>query len=203
MTNFTKRLFVSSLTLLTFAIVGTSFAQANTNAEESSLPANAAFEIGMMGLAEPLDLINWKIGDTMEYDVSLAGFKMGTSVKSVTKEEGPGVWMKQDVKLQGQNEVIEVLINRADGSTMKMIRNGKEQSLPDNTLEVISQDATEIKVKAGTFKVIHIVAKTKEISKLEVWANPRDTAIDGTVKQAVAAQFGTVVLELTKFKRIP
>jgi hypothetical protein len=84
-----------------------------------------------------------------------------------------------------------------------MIRNGQEQSIPDNDIEIISQDATEIKVKAGTFKAIHIVAKSKEIERIEMWANPRDTAIDGTIKQMVKSQMGMISFELTAFKRIP
>jgi hypothetical protein len=149
------------------------------------------------------NLINWKVGDTMSYEIKLGGMALGSNVKSVTKDEGTAIWMKQEMKLMSQNEVIESLINKADGQLLKLIRNGKEQSIPDNTLEVISQDATEIRVKAGTFKVIHIVAKTKDVERIEVWANPRDSAIDGTIKQLVKSPMGMIGFELTSFKRIP
>ena len=149
------------------------------------------------------NLIEWKVGDTMNYEIKLGGFALGNNVKSVTKDEGTAIWMRQDMKMMSQNEVVEVLINKADGKLLKMIRNGQEQSIPDNDIEIISQDATEIKVKAGTFKAIHIVAKSKEVEKIEMWANPRDTAIDGTLKQMVSSQMGMITLELTGFKRIP
>jgi hypothetical protein len=151
----------------------------------------------------PTNLIEWKVGDTMNYEINMGGFPLGTNIKSVTKDEGTAIWMRQDMKLMSQNEVVEALINKADGKLLKMIRNGQEQSIPDNDIEIISQDATEIKVKAGTFKAIHIVAKSKEIERIEMWANPRDTAIDGTIKQMVKSQMGMISFELTAFKRIP
>jgi len=199
MTNFNSRIlaFCSAFLFVTSA----PFVRANEEAVAAALPEGTAYQIALMGATNTVNLIDWKIGDTLQYDVSLKSFKLGSSTKTVTKEEGEGVWLRQEVKAMSQNEVIEVLINRNDGSVMRMIRNGQEQSLPENDLEIISQEATEITVKAGKFKVIHITAKTKEIPKLEIWANPRDTAIDGTVKQMAQVQFGDVVLELVKFKR--
>jgi hypothetical protein len=34
-----------------------------------------------------------------------------------------------------------------------------------------------------------------------VWANPRDTVMEGTVKQAMTTQGIDIVMELTKFSR--
>ncbi len=196
MTNFKTRLMALCSAVVLVASVP--FAQA----EETSMTEGfSAYTIAMMGIANTTNMIDWKVGDSLQYDVSLKSFKLGTSVKTVAKDEGEAVWLKQEVKAMNQNEVIEVLINRADGRVLKMIRNGQEQPLEDNNLEVISQEATEITVKAGKFKAIHIVAKTKDIPKIEIWANPRETAIDGTLKQMAQVQFGDVVLELTKFKR--
>jgi hypothetical protein len=196
MTNFKTRLMALCSAVVLVASVP--FAQA----EETSMTEGfSAYTIAMMGIANTTNMIDWKVGDSLQYDVSLKSFKLGTSVKTVSKDEGEAVWLKQEVKAMNQNEVIEVLINRADGRVLKMIRNGQEQPLEDNNLEVISQEATEITVKAGKFKAIHIVAKTKDIPKIEIWANPRETAIDGTLKQMAQVQFGDVVLELTKFKR--
>jgi hypothetical protein len=156
-----------------------------------------------MGQVTTTNLIDWKVGDTMNYEIKLGGFALGTNTKSVTKDEGTAIWMRQEMKLMSQNEVVEALINKADGKLLKLIRNGQEQSIPDNDLEIISQDATEIKVKAGSFKVIHIVAKSKEVEHIEIWANPRDSAIDGTIKQMVKSPMGMISFELTAFRRTP
>lgn len=148
----------------------------------------------------PQDLINWKVGDTASYNVGM-GFPLGTSTKSVTKDEGTAIWVTQQMSLMGQKQVIEVLINKADGKVLKMIVNGKEEAVPNDPIEIISQDYATIKVPAGTFEVIHIVAKSAQSSKIEVWANPRDIVMDGTAKQSAATQFGNMTLELTSQKR--
>jgi hypothetical protein len=152
----------------------------------------------------PLDLINWKVGDNAQYDVSIASFgKMGTMTKAVTKDEGTAIWITQNVDLMIQKQKIEMLINKADGQVLKTLVDGKEQQMPDDKIEIISQDYTDVTVPAGTFKAIHIVAKSKQAPKIEVWANPRDTVMDGTLKQAIQSQGMDIVMALTKFSRMP
>jgi hypothetical protein len=197
---------LATLVLTLALVLGVPTFSGSAAASEASLSpvefAELAQELNLHNLSA-LDLINWKVGDTMTYAVSLGGMSLGNSTKSVTKDEGTAIWLKQEVKMMTQNEVIETLINKADGKVLKMLRNGQEQAIPNDPLEIISQDSATITVKAGTFQTIHIVAKTKQISKLEVWVNPRDTAIDGTVKQLVASQFGQIGMELTSFRRQP
>lgn len=193
--------------LLSVALIlaGSAFApaaQADFVALDEQALSQVAFELSLHNLGT-FDLINWKVGDTMDYAVSLGGMSLGNSKKSVFKDEGTAIWLRQEVKMMSQNETIDALINKADGKVLKMIRNGQEQEIPNDKLEIISQDATTITVKAGTFQTIHIVAKTQQVSRLEVWANPRDTAIDGTVKQLVQSQFGMIGMELTAFRRQP
>ncbi|OFZ20189.1 MAG: hypothetical protein A2X94_09810 [Bdellovibrionales bacterium GWB1_55_8] len=152
----------------------------------------------------PFDLINWKVGDTANYNIS-AGFfgKVGVMVKSVTKDEGTAIWITQNMELQGQKQVVEILISKADGKTLRMIVNGKEEKIPDDKLEIISQDYAEVTVPAGKFETIHIVAKTEKVKKLEVWINPRDTVMEGTVKQIVNTGMFDLTMELTSFNRMP
>ena len=148
------------------------------------------------------DLINWKVGDTSTYNVGFAGLgNIGTMVKSVTKDEGTAIWIRQDMNLAIQKQNVEALINKEDGKVLKLLVNGKEQALPDDKVEVISQDYTEITVPAGTFKVLHIVAKTKDAPKLEIWANPRDIVMEGTAKQTIQSQMGEITMELVSQKR--
>ncbi len=149
----------------------------------------------------PADLINWTVGDTAEYEVSAGAFgKVGKMVKSVTKDEGQALWVKQDMDMQIQKELIEILIRKSDGKILKMLRNGQEQAVPDQSIEIISQDYTEITVPAGKFKVLHIIAKSKEISKIELWANPKDTVMDGAIKQSISTGFVDISMELSSFK---
>ena len=149
-----------------------------------------------------LDLINWKIGDNMVYDVELGSMgKLGSMTMAASKDEGAAVWVKEEANLMGQNDVTEILINRADGKVLKMIHNGQEQQVPNQDIEIISQDYTSVTVPAGTFKCMHVVAKSKDVSKMEIWANPQATALMGMVQQSMDSQMGTVTLKLTSFKK--
>lgn len=157
-----------------------------------------------LALLQPQGIINWKVGDTASFDVSIGSFgKMGTNVKTVTKDEGEALWVLQDMNLSAQKQKVEALISKTDGKILKLIVNGQEQQVPNDPIEIISQDYTEITVPAGKFQTVHIVAKSKQVSKLEVWANPRDTVMEGTIKQIANTGMFDLTMELTSFKRAP
>lgn len=180
------------------------YSQPAVAAESSVAKLNLSLLLNSLHDVKTLDLINWKIGDTMNMDLSMDFLgKVGTMVKSVPKEEGAAVWMKQDIQMQGQNQTVEALINRADGKILKLIQNGKEAQIPNDPPEIISQDYTEITVPAGKFKTLHVVVKTKQVSKIELWANPVDTCMDGAVKEIVPAVFGNLTMVLTAFHKMP
>ena len=145
--------------------------------------------------------LQWKVGDTMNYDISIAAFgKLGSMIKTVTKDEGTSLWMKETMNLAGRQDVAEIQLNKEDGKILKLIHNGQDQAIPDEQIEIISEDYTQITVPAGTFDVLHIVAKSKDVSKIEAWMNPMATVMDGAVKQVMATQFGDLTMDLTSFK---
>jgi hypothetical protein len=169
-----------------------------------ALKASAAVERLLVREARvgALALINWKVGDSANFDIELGAMgKLGTMVKSATKEEGAAIWVTNDASLQGQKDVTEVLINRADGKILKMIHNGQEQSAPADDFQVISHDSASITVPAGTFKCLHVVGKSKQSSKIEIWMNPSAVSLDGQIQMTAATQFGDMTMKLTAFKK--
>ena len=182
---------------LTLAVVQPAFAN------EGILSVDAQVKAVMTSVT-PFDLINWKVGDKSAFDVKAGSFgKLGTMIKSVTKDEGTTLWLTSDMNLMIQQQKVEMQINKADGKVLKTIVNGKEQAPSDDKIEIISQDYTEVTVPAGTFKCMHIVAKSSQAPHIEVWANPRETVMEGTLKQSITTQGMDVVLELTSFSRAP
>src|ERR1035437_4038647 len=157
----------------------------SASAHSSILTAPQAVHQMMMQDLEStaLDLINWKVGDTTAYDLEMGAFgKIGTMTKTASKDEGAAIWIKNEADMMGQKDLTEILINRADGKILKMIHNGQEQQVPDDKIEIISQDYTEITVPAGKFKCLHIVAKSQQSEKIEIWANPQTVALDGSIQ---------------------
>ncbi len=148
----------------------------------------------------PLDLINWRIGDEMNYTISLV-LGSGTAKKFVASDEGAALWFTQNISILGQNQKVEALIQKADGKILKMKVNGQEQAVPTPHLEIIDQEVTSITVPAGTFDCVHVRAKS-DGKKVEVWANPAQTVMDGSLKQvADSGLIGDMTLILTSFKK--
>jgi hypothetical protein len=189
-----KGIFVSALIALCFTVLP-------AKAQDQLFSTSELIQFAQLDV-QPMNLIEWKVGDTMNYDMAMmGGFLKGTSVKKVASEEGNGVWIRQDIAIMGQNQNTEMLLDRATGQVLKMKQNGKDVEIPANDVEIVSQDATEITVKAGKFEAIHIVIKSKEMKKGEVWINMAETAMDGTLKMVADTQMGSVSMELTSFKR--
>ena len=191
------------LVVLSVLFAFTGAAQSSSADSSLVISSNTVQQIVLQDLqATALDLINWKIGDTTSYDIEMGAFgKLGTMTKTATKNEDKAVWIKNDADLGGQKDVTEILISRTDGKILKMIHNGQEQSVPDDKIEIISQEYTEITVPAGKFKCVHIVAKSKQTEKMEIWANPQAVALDGGIQMIVATQMGEMTLKLTSFKK--
>lgn len=153
------------------------------------------------------NLINWKVGDAMYSNVTIQGMPInGTMTESVTKDNGDGTfWFNQTIDLMIQKQSADIEMNRADGKILKYVVNGQEQTPPDNSnIQIISQDYGSVTVPAGTFKAIHIVAKTQQQGQdvqIEEWANPKDTAMDGGIKTIMVTQGQTITMELTKFTK--
>lgn len=168
-------------------------------ADESAIEQiNNACLQGLISRANPYDLINWKVGDTANYNLTMS-FLKGKMVESVTSDEGKAIWVRQAMDLMIQKEVIDILINKADGKILKMLRNGQEMQVPNDKITIISQEYTEVTVPAGTFKCIHVVAKSEQMPKIEIWANPQATVMEGNLKQIATTQMGEILLELTSF----
>jgi len=164
-------------------------------------PLLSTQDLQALTLSAPLNLINWKVGDQMSYQVSVGFFgKIGSMNKSVAKEEGDTIWIHQEIDLKVQKQVVDMQMSRVDGHVIRIIQDGKDIQVPNDKLEVISQDYGDVTVPAGTFSAIHIIAKTQQVSKIEVWANPADTVMDGALKQIMATQIGEITMELASFK---
>lgn len=159
----------------------------------ANLQASAAGEIHIN------NVINWKVGEYTEYSLEIMGMPGGTMKKYVASEVGNNIWLNSDVDMMGQKQNVEALMDRANGQILEMKQNGKKVDVPNDPVEIIDQEATSVTVPAGTFEVIHITAKSKQIKKLEVWANPRDIALDGAAQMMVDSGMFPMTLKLTKF----
>jgi len=166
-----------------------------------SFAAPASIELARL---DTLSLIEWKVGESMQYDVTAGPFgKVGTMSKEVTADDGTILVVKTVMDIPGQRQDIETWINKDDGSVVKLIRNGKEEALPAaDDMEVIDQSYESVTVPAGTFDSLKITAKTKEVSKIEIWVNPQATVMDGSIKTVLQTSMVPVTIELTSFIRL-
>ena len=125
-------------------------------------------DIYALAQVDARNAIEWKVGERAEYSLKMGSFLSGTMIKTVDHNEGNTVWIKQNIDLTIQKQVVDIQMDRADGKILKMLANGQPQTIPDQKIEIVSQDYTEITVPAGAFKCIHVVAKDQDSKKIEV-----------------------------------
>ncbi|MDG0814881.1 DUF3108 domain-containing protein [Bdellovibrio svalbardensis] len=185
------------------AVLGFAFAlnaQAAPSIQDTlvHVQANVIMEAQTMGL-------DWKVGDTSNYDLNIGGFIKGSMVMSVDSIGADGIWMNQDADLGfAGKQKIQTLIDANTGEIKKVIANGQEQQVPKQDLEIIDTKEEKITVPAGTFDSIHVTARDKASSdkgEINVWLNPQVVPVGGTLKQTAPTQFGTMTLTLKSFKK--
>jgi len=156
--------------------------------------------------AQPLQQINWPVGDFHKLKIEF--IMPGDGRKEVRNEEvyqgKNAFWYVTTINLMGQAQKTEALMDRADGSTLRLIVNGKEESTNDgSTVEIIEQAETTITVPAGTFDCIYVKAKVTpaqgQPQEVELWVNPIDVNLDGALKIAFQTQFGPLAMVLEEF----
>ncbi len=177
------------------AAVGSAHAEMNVDALVTQVATVT------IGTANPVaNMINWKIGDYQDLNLTMQSMPLGTVHKEAESDEGNAVWIKETIS--GQmigNHTVEELIDRATAKVLKMKQDGEDKPIPDDKLEIINQETATITVPAGTFQTIHITAKSQQACQVEVWANPKAITLDGTAKMAMQAQGMPISMELTKF----
>jgi len=152
------------------------------------------------------DLVDWQVGDRMEYKLDMT-FLSGSSVRSVVSEElvdgNQSIWVENIIDLIVKKQKVEQLIRRYDAAVLKMIVNGEEQDIPDpGEMDIVEQDYVKVTVPAGTFKSVWMKVNTKEIEGVEVWINPKETAMDGMLKMITPSQFGNMTMKLKSFYKV-
>jgi hypothetical protein len=150
--------------------------------------------------AQVLNQINWRVGDSADYKMN-GGFIQGTSLNSVTKDEGTSIWMKQDMDLGFMGkQLIEVLINKSTGEIEKMIVNGQEQQKPEKPdIEVLEMKESKVTVTAGEYECIYVKIKDRQKgTTAEAWLNPKLVPMNGMIKAIQESQFGPIEQELTR-----
>ncbi len=142
--------------------------------------------------------LKWKVGDAADYNLN-AGFFSGTVHAYVREDNGTEIWVQQDMSISGSNQKIEILFDKATGQVLKLLADGKEQTLPDaSQMEIVDQKEDSVTVPAGTFKAIYIKIKNKKDGKIqEAWINPQDVPMNGMIKVLADSPFGKVTQELT------
>ncbi|MEO0335737.1 MAG: hypothetical protein AAF202_05060 [Pseudomonadota bacterium] len=146
-----------------------------------------------------VQMIDWPVGDRANYNLN-AGFIRGTMVMHVREyvEEGP--WVEQNVDIMGQQQKVEILFDKTDGSIVRLLVNGEKQEVPESNMEVEDMQEANITVPAGTFDCVYV--KIRDIDKnetSEAWVNPSLIPISGMIQNKAPSQLGTVTLELTDF----
>lgn len=146
-----------------------------------------------------IQALDWKVNDRGNYKIDM-GFLQGTMVMHVREWVSEGPWVEQNVDMMGQQQKVEILFDKNDGSILRLLVNGEKQEIPESNVEIEDMREANITVPAGTFDCIYV--KIKDVDKnetSEAWINPEQIPISGMLQNKAPSQFGTVTLQLTEF----
>ncbi len=185
------------------ALGGVVLISASASAEMTIISPQSMGNLASLLSSGPIDAqgLDWKVGDSTDYKVTVSMGITGTMHKEVTKDEGNSLWFSQQLNLVIGKDNSEVQIEKATGKILKIIRNGQEEKIPDSELEIIETKNDVVTVPAGKFKVLYVHARTKDVPKIELWANQREIAMDGAAKTAIDQGNLKLTMELTKFTK--
>ncbi len=148
--------------------------------------------------------LNWKVGDTANYNVDMGGFIKGTMVMNVREISTEGIWLDQNVDLGfAGKQVMSMLLDPNTGEVKKMLVNGQPHDIPENNMEVVKVEEDKVTVPAGTFECVHATLKDKKTNQeADMWMNPALVPMSGMIKAIQPSQLGKVTIVLKNFKKI-
>jgi hypothetical protein len=148
--------------------------------------------------------LNWKVGDTANYNVDMGGFIKGTMVMTVREIGAEGMWIDQNMDLGfAGKQTVSMLLDPNTGEVKKVLVNGQPHDLPENNMEVVKVEEDKVTVPAGTFECVHATLKdTKTNEQSDMWMNPALVPLSGMIKAIQPSQLGKVTIVLKNFKKI-
>ncbi len=151
--------------------------------------------------------VDWVVGDYQTHKIQF--LFPGTAWKVVDREDDSmgqaAVWLKQTTRMMFTNQISEQLIARGDGSVLKTLIDGVEQapSTEEPQVEVIEQAEDVVTVPAGTFDCMYVKAVVTQVGQapqtIEMWANPIDINMDGSLKVIAQSPMGPMTMLLKEF----
>ena len=183
------------------SVIGLLFA-ASVQAAPSALDAVVAAQTSVIQETN-FSGIDWKVGDTSVYDLTMAIIIKGTMTMSVASIGEEGIWMNEDIDLGHEiKQQMQILLDPTTGATKKIVVAGKEQATPKQDIEVIETTEEQITVPAGTFDSMHVTARNKSSTKnneINIWMNPQVVPVGGTLKQIAPTPIGKMTTVLRSF----
>lgn len=147
--------------------------------------------------------LDWRVGDKASYKLSNILLN-GTIDAFVREDTGTAYWMQQDMKVMGQAQKVEVLLNKSTGQIEKLLVNGKEEQVPASNVEIVEMKEANVTVPAGTFDCIYAKIKNKDDGKIsQAWINGKVAPMTGQLKAVAESQFGEIIQEATSFQFAP
>ena len=148
--------------------------------------------------------VTFKVGDAANYDLTIVEFQMkGTDNMAVTAVTDTTVTITDDINIAGQAQKAVEVIDLTTGKVISITVNGQAQTIPDQTMTVVSQVQEKVTVPCppGTFDSLHLVVEDAQKNQSDIQINPSIVPVAGMLKMTGKQQGFSLLLELTSFAR--
>jgi hypothetical protein len=172
------------------------------------LPFEAAIAHQML-LAKEGGIADWKIGDTLNYDMKIKPISVFVTLKAslkVTQNDKDGINIAEELSYTKYKILIDTLIDPETGKIKRTRINGKDQpqsvGAKQGETKIVKEEESHIIVaafpKAG-IDCIHLVTADADGNQTEAWLNPSAVPLSGLLKSVVVQGILTIEMELTSF----
>ncbi len=140
------------------------------------------------------------VGESADYKLD-GGFIQGKVHMLVREATADGYWLQQDLDLGAMGaHKAEVLYDKNTGKVTKILMDGKEQQIPDQSqMKVIASHKDHITVPKGAFDCMYVkIHDNSKNEDSEVWISPL-VSVAHMVKTISPSPVGNMTIELTDF----
>lgn len=205
MKNFAVTFLVILSSIATFAAAAPANSSFITKVNKEDLKAVEA-QIIQMAIETPVEnqkaVLNWKIGDGMNFSINVKGVPIGTMTWKLAAETQRELIVTQTISLFKQSITTEYYHDKITGALNGISYGGVQFPLPEKNENVLARRDEQVVVSAGTYMSTYIKTEDARKTQREAWINTNELPLKGWVKVKTTHKNLDMTFELISYAKM-
>jgi len=146
--------------------------------------------------------LSWKIGDGLNFALMVKGVAIGSVSMKYEAENQKEMLMTQVFNLVNKSVSLLIGYDKESGRVSSFKIMGVPLPLPGSDaggVKVVKQEESHINVPAGEYDAVYFLIETDKGQQTEIWMNPSEIPLTGTLKTNSKVRNIDVSMELVSF----